>query len=91
SAGRRWRVAYTGGSLSGITAAVKAGLAITVVTPSMLGEDLENIDTGGELPELPSVEIAIHLPAGRPSDTVRELYATLQNKLGNLSVTAPSG
>lgn len=84
AAGVPWRIAYTGGSLSGITAAVRAGLAVTVVTPSMLAEGLQSIDSSEGLPTLPSVEIAIHLGTGRPSDLVRELYATIQEKLGNL-------
>jgi DNA-binding transcriptional LysR family regulator len=85
AAGRSWRIAYTGSSLSGIRDAVRAGLAVTVLMPSMLGDELRRIDEAEELPALPSVEIAVHFGTGRPSNAVRELHTTLQEKLGNVA------
>ncbi len=83
AAGIRWRIAYTGSSLSGITAAVRAGLAITVVTPSMLDAGLHDLSAHAELPPLGNVEIAIHLAARRPREPVQELYATIERRLGS--------
>ncbi|MDV6318248.1 LysR substrate-binding domain-containing protein [Chromohalobacter sp. HP20-39] len=76
--GLPWRIAYTSASLSGLTAAVRAGLAITVLTPSMLGSDLSIIDSVEGLPELPMTEIALHRSPGRPKEAARQLALSLQ-------------
>ena len=81
AAGRSWRVAYTSQSLTGVRPAVDAGLAITVVARSMLTPDLRVLDESSGLPVLPSVEIAIHRPPGRPSEPARQLAGLLQEQL----------
>ncbi len=55
---RRWRIAYTCGSLAGSLAAVKAGLGVTVLPKDMVPPDLHIID-GGPLPDLKDTEIAL--------------------------------
>ncbi len=81
AAGLSWRVAYTSASLSGLRAAVRAGLAITVVTPSMLGPELRVIGPEEGLPELPAIEVALHRSPGRPSEAARQLAVQLQQQL----------
>lgn len=83
SAGRQWRIAYTASSLSTIVAAVRAGLAVTALTPSMFGDGLETIREDAGLPALPNIEIAVHFGPGRPGEPARELHAMLQERLGN--------
>ncbi|MFP4647826.1 MAG: LysR substrate-binding domain-containing protein [Halorhodospira sp.] len=85
AAGHAWRVAYTSTSLAGLRAAVRAGLAITVLTPSMLEPDLRTLGQDSGLPELPSIELALHRSPGRPSEPARQLFSTLQERLGNVS------
>lgn len=58
SAAIDWRVAYTSTSLSGLSAAVQSGLALTVLTPSMM---LTNMRIVEGLPQLPNIEIALHV------------------------------
>lgn len=41
AAGIKWRLAYVSSSLSGLYAAVEAGLAVTILTPSMVGQGLK--------------------------------------------------
>ncbi|PFG57939.1 LysR family transcriptional regulator [Vibrio sp. ES.051] len=60
SASIPWRIAYTSASLSALTAAVKAGLAVTILTPSMLVPGLEVLSETKGLPTLPMTEIALH-------------------------------
>ena len=84
-----WRIAYTSASLSGLTAAVRAGLAITVLTPSMLGSDLSIIDSAEGLPELPMTEIALHRSPGRPKEAARQLALSLQTHIQARSATLP--
>ncbi|OBA00954.1 LysR substrate-binding domain-containing protein [Halomonas sp. G11] len=73
-----WRIAYASPSLSGLTAAVRAGLAVTVLTPSMLGTELRLLDNNEGLPELPMSEITLHRSPGRPSEATQHLAAQLQ-------------
>ena len=82
--GRAWRVAYTSQSLSGLRSAVRAGLAITVLTPSMLTPDLRQLGPEHGLPMLPSIEIALHRPPGRPTEPARQMAALIQENLSNL-------
>jgi DNA-binding transcriptional LysR family regulator len=56
--GRRWRIAYTCGSLAGSLAAVRAGLGITVLPRDMVTSGLRLID-GHPLPALDDTEIAM--------------------------------
>lgn len=75
-AGRKWRIAYTCGSLAGSQAAVRAGLGITVLPRDMVPPDLAAIDDPALLPDLKDTEIALlrarqlSLPAERLADHV---------------------
>lgn len=62
--GRRWRVACTSRSLSGIRAAVSAGQAISVVAEHTLSHDMCVLDESDGLPPLPEIEIALHTAGG---------------------------
>ncbi len=65
SAGIPWRIAYTSASLSGLTSAVRAGLAITILTPSMLTSGLTVLPPKMGMPSLPMTEIALHIQASK--------------------------
>lgn len=82
-AGREWRIAYTSRSLEGLRSAVSAGLAVTVVTRSMLRGELREIEPEGPagLPVLPAVEIALHRSPGRPSEPAQRLAELIQENL----------
>ncbi|HEU0133790.1 MAG TPA: LysR substrate-binding domain-containing protein [Allosphingosinicella sp.] len=56
---RKWRIAYTCGSLAGSQAAVRACLGVTVLPRDMVPPDLATIDDTGELPDLHDTEIAL--------------------------------
>ncbi|WP_148253634.1 LysR substrate-binding domain-containing protein [Aidingimonas lacisalsi] len=78
AAGIAWRIAYASASLSGLSAAVRAGLAVTVLTPSMIGPDLRIIGVDEGLPELQTTEITLHRSPGRPTEATQQLAAQLQ-------------
>ncbi|MBL8566505.1 MAG: LysR family transcriptional regulator [Hyphomicrobiaceae bacterium] len=59
--GRPYRIAATSGSLSGLRAAVAAGLAITARTPRWLGEGLADVGRTYGLPPLPEVKFTLAL------------------------------
>lgn len=80
SAGIAWRVAYTSASLSGLSAAVKAGLAVTVMTPSMVTEGLQILSTEHGLPKLADTEIAIHQqPQHQASIAIQKLISLIKD------------
>ena len=77
---RRWRIAYTCGSLAGSIAAVKAGLGITVLPKDMVPPGLRVID-GRPLPYLKDTEIAL-LQRENLSVPARRLMEHVINSLG---------
>ncbi len=83
AAGREWRVAYTSRSLEGLRSAVTTGLAVTVITRSMLRNDLREIEPEGPagLPPLPWIEIAMHRAPKRPPEPVQRLAELIQEVL----------
>lgn len=81
SAGRQWRIVCTSQGLTGVRPVVEAGLAATVIAQSMLPPDFRVLGTDSGLPSLPSVEIAIHRPPGRPSEPARQLAALIHEQL----------
>ncbi|MFW5969635.1 MAG: LysR substrate-binding domain-containing protein [Halofilum sp. (in: g-proteobacteria)] len=80
AAGRSWRIACTSQSMTGIRPALDAGLAIAVVARSMVTPDLRVLDESSGLPELPTVEISLHRPPGRPSEPARWLAGLIQDQ-----------
>lgn len=85
SAGIEWRQAYVSASLSGLTAAVKAGLAVTIMTPSMLSPSLKVLTLKDGLPTLPITEIALHLqPESELNEATKRLAGTIRQHIKNL-------
>lgn len=80
-----WRIAYTSMSLTGQTAMVGAGLAVTALTDSMLKSVSHAVAPAAlaDLPSLPDVEIALHHRPGRPTDPVRILGDMLAERFHN--------
>ncbi len=81
AAGRDWRVAYTSQSMAGLAPVVQAGLAIVVVTRGMLGPQLRALDDASGLPRLPSIELALHRAARRPTEPARRLAELIREAL----------
>ncbi len=85
AAGRTWRVAYTSQSMAGLAPVVQAGLAIVVVTRSMLGPQLRALDESSGLPALPAVELALHRAARRPTEPARRLAELIREALAPMA------
>ena len=58
-AGRPYRIAYASGSVAGLTAVVRSGQAIAVLTQTAVPPDLQALPPGSGLPVLPSVGITV--------------------------------
>jgi DNA-binding transcriptional LysR family regulator len=86
-AGIRWHVAFTSQSLSGIWAAVGAGLGVTVRTPAGVPRALAVVDPAAGLPALPSIALWLHEAPASASPLVAELRALL---LRSISAALPA-
>jgi DNA-binding transcriptional LysR family regulator len=64
AAGRRYRIAATSPSLSGLRAAVRGGIAVTVRTARWLGEGIAELPASLALPPLGEAEFSIRLRSG---------------------------
>jgi DNA-binding transcriptional LysR family regulator len=68
--GRAYRVAYASASLAGLTAVVRSGQAIAVLTRTAVPEDLRVLPPESGLPSLPSVGIGLTMASEQPSAVV---------------------
>jgi len=85
AAGRPWRLTFTSPSLSGLWAAVEAGLGITIRTPLGLPPSLATLDASAALPALPSVTVVMHLSKGAHSPIVAILGEILEETLAEVA------
>ncbi len=74
-ANRNYRIAYSSPSTSGILAAVRSGLAVTVAGRSTLSDDFKILDTIDGFPDLPSIVITI-IKANNQLSQAAEALAT---------------
>jgi DNA-binding transcriptional LysR family regulator len=89
SVGRKYRVLYTSGNSTAISAAVLAGLAVTVLADSALRPGMRVLAEADGFPRLPSCEIGLIRGKGRPpSAIVDKLAEHIVSSLDNLSVPA---
>ncbi len=70
-----WEIVYESPSLSGLRAAVSAGLAVTVRTTRLAGAGLRVLDGGDGLPDLPHLEFGLLLARANPAAAVERLAA----------------
>jgi len=65
---RRWRIAFTSASLTGLTAAARAGIGIMLHSARLIPPGLAVINANAVLPPLPDVEFVVIGPgAGHPA------------------------
>jgi DNA-binding transcriptional LysR family regulator len=74
-AGKRYRVAYASGSVAGLTAMVRSGQAIAVLTQTAVPGDLQILPMNDTLPPLPSVGMALRIDNDQPPVLI-EAFAT---------------
>jgi DNA-binding transcriptional LysR family regulator len=59
--GRKYRIAYASGSVAGLSAVVRSGQAIAVLTRTAVPPDLQILPSSSGLPVLPSVGITVKM------------------------------
>ncbi len=83
AAGIPWRLAFSSPSLSGLWAAVSAGLGVTCRTPEGMPAALAPLDVERYgLPTLPRVGVLLRTPDARPPPAVKRLAAILRDTIG---------
>lgn len=93
--GRPYRIAYTSASISGILAAVTAGLAVTVLCRSILPTGVRPLSVAEGFPPLPSASITLHRSSSMTAvaeclaNYLREGFATEANPLPMSAVGRP--
>lgn len=76
------RISHISGSLSGIRAAVRAGLGITARTVEMLEPSLRVLGTTEGLPPLPDVNFYLYLSSAKPHPTAKRLFDSIERSFG---------
>jgi DNA-binding transcriptional LysR family regulator len=74
--GRQWRVAFTSASLSGLSAAARAGIGIMPHSARLIPEGLAMVPAQDDLPVLPDVEFVVIGP-GPGNAAAESLVATM--------------
>jgi len=77
-AGRKFKIVVETASLSGVRAAVQAGLAITCRSPSFIDPELMPVLHGTDLPALPGICFALHTGA-QAAPAARHLAALVSD------------
>ena len=78
-----WRIAYTSQSFAGGKLAVSGGLALTVMTQSMVPGEWRTFGAEEHLPPLPEVEIALHRAPGKLAHAVKLLEEQLTESVSS--------
>jgi DNA-binding transcriptional LysR family regulator len=74
--GRDWRIAFTSASLSGLTAAARAGIGLMPHSGRLLPPGLESVAARDDLPALPEIQFAV-ICAQASSPAIAALVATI--------------
>ena len=81
AAGRDYRLVYSSANSLGLSAAVTAGIAVTIMPASAVGPNLRNVGAEAGLPELPELDLLLYLRESTAvgprafADTLFELFA----------------
>lgn len=76
-----WRVTFTSPSLSGIWAAVAAGLGVTVRIRATVPDHLQPLD---HLPPLPTIRLLLHRAEAEPTEAIKRLADIVESSLQTL-------
>lgn len=68
-----WRIAYTSSSYSGITAAVRAGLGVTVLAGSTVPEEVRTLGERDGFPAMGHLDVRLHTAPEHNTEAVRHL------------------
>ena len=76
-----WRIAYTSSSYSGISAAVRAGLGMTVLAKSTVPEGVRTLTERDGFPEMGHLDLRVHTAPDKKSEAVERLAEYISSSL----------
>lgn len=82
--GRKYHIAYASGSIAGLTAVVRSGRAITVLTRTAVPPDLQELPASTGLPSLPYVGISVRKGRRNPSKLLDRFETHVRSVLPTL-------
>ncbi len=88
-AGRRHHVVLRTPSLSGLRAALEAGLAVGSRTPLLRSGNIERLGPADGLPDLPDVAFALHVPRAL-SPAARRVASLVRTVIAGAAASAPA-
>jgi len=88
-AGRKWQIACVSESVSGLQAAVLAGMAVTVLGRCALGAGMREISPSEGFLPLPKVDLLLYKAPGVTSPAVDALHDYIAQYLGLTATRAP--
>jgi DNA-binding transcriptional LysR family regulator len=88
---RAWRVVYTSDSVSGVVAAIRAGLGVSAIAESALLPELRVLTADDGFPDLDDVELTVFGLERGKNALKRALISFLQERLETLDVGRRSG
>lgn len=68
-----WKITYSSSSYSGITAAVRAGLGVTVLAESTVPDGVRRLGAREGFPDLGSLDVRLHMTDASPGEAVLRL------------------
>jgi DNA-binding transcriptional LysR family regulator len=80
AAGRTWRITCNSREVSGLLAAVRAGLGVAVFPQSLIPEDLVKVTNRFELPVLGDVDFTLLSNPGAPQEATDALVAAITGR-----------
>lgn len=80
-AGRKYRIAYASASMAGLTAVVRSGQAISVITQCAVPPDLHVLPSSSRLPRLPSIGITVKTGRRSASPLLRSFESHVRSML----------
>lgn len=83
-AGRKYRIAYASGSFTGLTAVVRSGQAIAVLTQTAVPSDLHVLPPSSGLPKLPSIGVTVKTGRRNASPLLRSFENHVRTVLPTL-------
>lgn len=83
-AGRKYRIAYASGSINGLTAVVRSGQAIAVLTQVAVPPDLYVLPPSTGLPKLPSIGVTVKTARRNSSQLLRSFESHVRSMLPTL-------
>ena len=83
-AGRAYRVAYASGSINGLTAVVRSGQAIAVLTQAAVPSDLYILPPSSGLPKLPAIGVTVKTARRNASQLLRSFESHVRSMLPTL-------